>query len=170
MTVATTSCVIGGVIITTGEEAADELERVFHAGLDRAGGTLVINGSIVATASGDPLKLDEIVVTLGTIGKPAPVLLDSASEGERLVVGFQGRTAFDNDVPYIADEIIGDGDGHLETNETAELRLSVADIGDGTLAVGPAEEWTLLISAPTGGTIEVSRTTPFALQPVNTLR
>jgi len=163
------TCVLGGVLITSSEEAAAQFESVFHAGLGQASGTLIVNGSVVATASGDPAKVDEIILTLGTIGKPSPVLLDSAADSERLVVAFQGDTVFDNDVPYTASEIVGDGDGLLEEGETAEVRLNVADIGDGTLAIGPMENWTLQLSAPAGGLLTVSRTMPYALQPVNSL-
>jgi archaellin len=163
------TCVLGGVLITTSDEATEQFESVFHAGLAQASGTLVVNGSVVATASGDPLDVDEIILTLGTIGKPAPVVLDSAAESERLVVGFLGEAAFDNDVSYAASEIVGDGDGLLEPGEIAEVRLAVADIGDGTLSIGPTEDWTLQISSPAGGNLSVSRTMPFALQPVNSL-
>lgn len=163
------TCVLGGVMITTSDEAAEQLESVFHAGLAQASGTLIVNGSVVATASGEPPSVDEIVLTLGTVGEPAPVTLDSAAETDRLVVAFQGETAFDNDVPYTASELRGDGDGLLEAGETVEVRLSVAGIGDGTLAIGPLEDWTLQLSAPTGGILEVSRTMPYALQAVNSL-
>jgi len=163
-------CVLGGVMIATGEEAAEQLDSVFHAGIAQASGTLVVGGSVIATASGDPLHVNEIVLTLGTIGQPIPVALDSTAETDRLLVAFTSETAFDNDVAYTATELRGDGDGFLEPGETAEVRLSVVDIADGTLEIGPTEDWMLQISAPSGGRLEVSRTMPFALQPVNALR
>ena len=48
------SCVLGTVVIATGEEASRQLESVFLSGLSRASGTLIVNGSIVATADGAP--------------------------------------------------------------------------------------------------------------------
>jgi len=164
------TCVLGGVMIATSEEAAEQFESVFRAGLTQASGTLVVSGSVVATASGDPPRVDEIVLILGTIGEPAPVTLDSTAVADRLVVSFAGATAFDNDIAYTATELRGDGDGLLEPGETAEVRLIVTNIGDGTLLIGPSEDWTLQIAAPSGGLLEVSRTMPFALQPVNSLR
>jgi archaellin len=163
------TCVLGGVMIATGEEAAEQLDSAFHAGMAQASGTLIVNGSVIATASGDPPRVDEIVLTLGTIGRPLPVALDSAAETDRLLIAFTSETAFDNDIAYTATELRGDGDGFLEPGETAEVCLSVADIADGRLEIGPAEDWTLQISAPSGGRLEVSRTMPFALQPVNAL-
>jgi len=164
------SCVLGGVILTTSDEATEQLDSVFHAGLAQASGTLIVSGSVIATAAGDPPSVDTIVLTLGTIGEPAPVALDSSAESGRLGVAFTSETAFDNDIPYTAVELRGDGDGFLEPGETAEVRIHVADIGDGTLTIGPIEAWTLRINAPSGGDLEVSRTMPFALQPVNSLR
>ena len=63
-------CVLGGVVIATSEEAVDQLESVFHAGLEQASGTLIVTGSVIATASGDPPSVDSLVLTLGTIGEP----------------------------------------------------------------------------------------------------
>jgi flagellin FlaB len=163
------TCVLGGVVIATGEEAAEQFDSVFHTGIAQASGTLIVSGSVIATAGGDPLRVEEIVLTLGTVGQPTPVPLDSTSEAGRLLVAFIGDTAFDNDVAYTATELRGDGDGFLEPGETAELRVHLSDISDGTLDIGPMDEWTLQISAPSGGLLEVSRTMPFALQPVNSL-
>jgi archaellin len=164
------TCVLGGVMIATGDEAAQQLDSIFHAGLAQTSGTLIVNGTVVATASGEPPVVDEIILILGTIGHTAPVVLDSDAESQRLVIAFTGATAFDNDVTYTAQEIVGDGDGILETGETAEVRLSVSDVGDGRLLVGPSDDWTVQLSAPAGGNLTVSRTMPFALQPVNSLR
>ena len=163
------TCVLGGVMIATSDEAAEQLESVFDAGIAQASGTLIVSGSVIATASGEPLSVDEIVFTLGTIGEPVPVNLGGLAESDRLVVAFTSASAFDNDVFYTASELRGDGDGFLEPGELAEIRLSVSNIGDGTLAIGPLEDWTLQISAPSGGNLQVSRTMPFALQPVNSL-
>jgi len=163
------TCVLGTVVIATSDEASQQLESVLHASLSQASGTLVVNGSVVAIAGGEPLGVQEIVITVGVIGKPGPVLLDSSAEGERLVVSFLGDSVYDSDVPYTAAEIVGDHDGLLEAGETAELRLDIAAIGDGSLAIGPNEDWTLELRAPVGGVVDVSRTMPFALQKVNSL-
>ena len=101
---------------------------------------------------------------------PAPAALDSSADTGRLVVAFAGAAAFDNDVAYTATELRGDGDGLLEPGETAEVRIDVSTIADGTLVIGPSEDWTLQIGAPSGGIVQVSRTMPFALHAVNSLR
>ena len=164
------SCVLGAAVITTGEEASQQLESVFRSGMQRASGTLVVNGTVIATADGAPLQADEIVLNLSVIGRPGPVQLDRAAAGERLVVAFRGETAFDPDVPYTAREIAGDADGLLEAGETVVLRVAVSGIAGGTVAIGPSDAWTLEISAPFGGIVEVSCTMPFALDRVNALR
>ena len=163
------SCVLGGVVITTSDEAAAQFESVFHAGLAQASGTLILNGSVIATASGDPPSVDEIVLKLGTIGEPSPVSLDSTAEEDRLVVSFQSTAGFDNDVAYTASEIVGDGDGLLEAGEVAELRINIADLDNGALSIGALQDWTLQLSSSAGGILEVSRTMPYALEPVNSL-
>jgi hypothetical protein len=65
---------------------------------------------------------------------------------------------------------MGDGDGLLEPGETMSLRVSVSAIGDGSVVIGASDAWTLQISAPFGGVVDVSRTMPFALDRVNALR
>jgi Archaebacterial flagellin len=163
------SCVLGGVLITTSDEAAAQFEGVFHAGLAQASGTLILNGSVIATASGSPPSVDEIVLKLGTIGEPSPVSLDSTAESNRLVISFQSAESFDNDVPYTASEIVGDGDGFLEAGETAELHIDVTQIDGGLLSIGALDDWTLQLSSPAGRLLEVSRTMPYTLDPVNSL-
>ena len=81
----------------------------------------------------------------------------------------RARRRSTNDVAYIATELRGDGDGLLEPGETAEVRIDVSTIADGTLVIGPSEDWTLQIVAPSGGIVRVSRTIPFALHAVNSL-
>jgi hypothetical protein len=164
------SCVIGGVVIATGDEASQQLESVFHAGLTRSSGTLILSGPVIATADGTPAGVREIVLTVATIGRPAPLSLDAGAEGNRLLVMFQNQDAYDPDLPYSATEISGDHDGVLEAGETAQVRLLVAEIGDGSVQLGPLDAWTLHLSAPYGGLVSVSGTLPLALDHVNALR
>jgi archaellin len=164
------SCVLGTVVIATGTEATQQLEGVVRSGLSRASGTLIVNGSVVVTAQGAPLAADEIIFTLGVVGKPEPLDLNFSAAADRLVVAFLGETAYDADVPYTAVEIVGDHDGLLEAGETAELRVAVSGIADGAVQVRASDAWTLQLTAPFGGVIEVSRTMPFALDRVNALR
>jgi hypothetical protein len=164
------SCVLGAVVITTSDEASQQLESVLHAGLARASGTLIVTGPVVVTADGTPATVDEIVLTVGTIGTPSPASLDPTAEGDRLLVAFQNEDVYDPDLPYVATEVIGDHDGFLEAGETAELRIRASDVGDGSVTLGPLAAWTLQLSAPYGGIVSVSRTMPFALDRVNALR
>ena len=164
------SCVLGAVVITTSDEASQQLQSVFHSGLARASGTLIVSGPVVVMADGTPAAVDEIVLTVGTIGSPGPASLDPAAEGDRLLVAFQNEDVYDADLPFLATEILGDHDGFLEAGETAELRIRVSDVGDGSLTLGPLDAWTLQLSAPYGGIVSVSRTLPLALDRVNALR
>ena len=164
------TCVLGGVLITTSEEAAEQLESVFQTGIEQASGTLVLSGGIVTTATGDPPTTESIVITLATIGKPAPVNLDAAATEDRMTLSFVSAEAFQNDIPYTATELRGNGDGFLQEGETAQVTVLVADIAGGAVQIGPMQSWTLHISAPSGGELEVTRTMPFALNAVNSLR
>jgi hypothetical protein len=163
------SCVLGAVVITTSDEANQQLQSVLHAGLARSSGTLIVAGPVVVMADGTPATVDEIVLTVGTIGAPEPASLDPTAGGDRLVVAFQNEDVFDADLPFLATEIVGDHDGFLEAGETAELRVRVSDVGDGSLTLGPLAAWTLQLSAPYGGIVSVSRTMPLALDRVNAL-
>jgi archaellin len=164
------ACVLGAVVLTTGQQASQQFDAIFRAGMQRSGGTLLVNSTVVATADGSPLRTRDIAVTISVLGKPAPLSLDSSAPGERLVVGFLGATVVDPDVPFTATEIVGDHDGLLELGETVVLRVPVVGIDDGSVLIGPSDAWTLQITAPFGGVIEVSRTMPFALDRVNALR
>jgi archaellin len=163
------TCVLGTAVIATSDEASRQLDSVFRSGIQRASGTLVLNGAVVATADGTPANVAEIVLNLGVIGRPGPVSLSHDAASERLVVAFRDETTYDPDVPYTATEIVGDHDGLLEAGETAVIRVATAAIADGALLIGPLDAWTLEVSAPFGGLVEVSRTMPFALDRVNDL-
>ena len=163
------SCVLGAVVLATSDQASQQVDGVLRAGLYKSGGRLVVKGSVVALAEGDPLQVDEIVFTLGVAGNPGPVSLGNSSAAPRLVLAFRGETVLDNDVPYTAAEIVGNGDGLLQAGEIAEVRVAIDGINDGSLVLGPTSQWALELQAPVGGVLEIRRTLPFALQRVNSL-
>jgi archaellin len=167
-----TACVLGTVVITSGEIGADQFEQAFRSSLGRVSGTMEVRGSVIAIASGQPLAVDRIQFVVGTIGEGDPISLDSTLSTSRLIIAYRDSTAFDVDVPYAAAEIVGNGNGLLEPGESALLTIRLADIdgGEGAPSVGPNSRWTLELQAPVGGTVEITRVMPPQFDRVMQLR
>jgi hypothetical protein len=157
------------VTLSDGSFAFDQLEDLYGASVSRVSGSLELRGAVVATASGQPLQIETLQLTLSSFGNGAPVsLLPDAPVQQRLIVTYLDRAAYSASVPYIAREVVGDGDGLLQPGEVAQITIRADDLPRslGQLVLGPNERWTLELLSPLGGTIEVSRTLPGILQPV----
>jgi archaellin len=167
-----TACALDAVVVTSGEYGVGNFERVFRVSLGRVGATMEVRGSVVATASGEPLAVDRIQFVVGTIGEGDAIPLDSALSADRLIIAYLDGTAFDVDVPYTAVEIVGNGNNLLEPGESALLTIKLADIdgGEGPPSVGPNSRWTLELQAPVGGTADITRVMPAQLERVMQLR
>lgn len=163
----------GGATIAVSAAAAGgdlsfkQMTDVIDASIGRVSGSLEVRGSVIAR-SADSRTVDSLEFSLGVFGDGNGVSLDPASPpAERLVVSYFDGTDYHPDVPYTARFLGGDGDTLLEPGEMASITLGTGDIDGVRLEAN--ERVTLELSAPLGGTIDLSRRLPYALQPVMSL-
>ncbi|HLF08752.1 MAG TPA: hypothetical protein VI789_05335 [Dehalococcoidia bacterium] len=157
------------VTLSDGTFAFDQLEDLYQGSVSRVSGSLELRGAVIATASGKPMQLETLQLTLGSFGNGAAVsLLEDAPASQRLVITYLDRASYRASIPYTAREVIGDSDGLLEPGELAQITIHASDLPQplGVLALGASQRWTLELISPLGGSVEVSRTLPGILQPV----
>jgi hypothetical protein len=144
------------------DEAFDALASTVRSSVDRVGASLEVRGSVIARSS-DGRDTDRVELVLGVFGAGAVPL---EGDGERLNVSYRDDATYLPSVPFSATFIEGDGDELLEPGEMAlmsiDLTAAGADLRDN-------ERFTLELAGPVGGTVEISRTMPFVLQPVMSL-
>ena len=155
------------VVLTTGIFASERGKETVFAGLDKVRGTMELRGSVIATASGTTLVVDDIHFTVGTTAGGASVPLNPAGTNNRTVLAYRDSTVVDNDVLYTVTSIVGDGDTLLEPGE---LMLITIDVDGGAITPSPVfapnERFTFEIQTPVGATIDITRQLPTELTAV----
>ena len=156
---------LASTTISSADVSFDALASTVQSSVNRVSSNVEVRGSVIAR-SDDASNVDRIELTLGLFGEGAVPLGDGA-EGERLTVSYRDDATYIPSVPYTATFISGDGDAILERGELAALTLDLSALPDSGL--GANERFTLELNAPVGGSVEISRTLPFVLQPVMSL-
>lgn len=156
------AALVGTTTFTSADEAFDALESAVRSSVDRVSANLEIRGSVIAR-SDDSRSADRIELTVGVFGDGTVPLTGDA---DRLRISYRDDEIFLPEVPFTAAVLDGDGDDLLERGELAALSIDLEAAG---ISLRANERFTLELSAPVGGTVEVSRTMPFVLQPVMSL-
>jgi flagellin FlaB len=151
------------VVLTTGIFSSERGKETVYAGLAKARGTMEVRGGVVATASGVPLAIADIQLTVANTAGGDPIPLDPTGTTNRTVVAYRDSSAVDNDVLYASTEVLGDGDTLLEPGELFTLTVDLATAG---LTPGVNDRFTLEVQTPVGAVLDVTRTLPPELKAV----
>lgn len=151
------------VVLTTGIFSSERGKETVFAGLQKARGTMEVRGGVVATAPGGVPTSIQFAVATTAGGDPIP--LDPTANSNRTVIAYRDADVLDDDVPYTADDIIGDGDALLEPGEVKLVVIQVADI-DPAATILANSRWTLELQTPVGAVIDLTRSMPGELAPV----
>ena len=154
------------IVLTTGLFSAERGKETVFAGLDKARGTMEVRGGVVVTATGSPLAVDKIQFQVATAAGGAPLSIDPAAAQNSTIIAYRDSTVVDNDMTYVATEIIGDGDLLLEAGELFTLSVSATDNAATIGALSINERWTLELQTPVGAVINLTRTMPSQLSAV----
>ena len=154
------------IVLTTGLFSAERGKETVFAGLDKARGTMEVRGGVVVTATGSPLAVDKIQFQVATAAGGAALAVDPDASQNSTIIAYRDSTVVDNDMTYVATEIIGDGDLLLEPGELFTLSVNATDNPAmiGTLSIN--ERWTLELQTPVGAVIDLTRTMPAQLSAV----
>jgi flagellin FlaB len=153
------------VVLTTGIFSAERGKETVFAGLQKARGTMEVRGGIVASATGSPLAVDHIFFTVATTAGGESIPLDPDAGTNRTVIAYRDAAVTDNDVPYTADDIVGDLDTLLEPGEVKLIDIDTSGI-DPAPTLAANERFTLEVETPVGAVLDITRQLPAELAEV----
>jgi len=167
-------------ILSAGSASTERGEQAISAGLEGVQSSMMTRGAIIA--EGTSPNVDTLVFTVSLAGGGDPVDLSPHSELEAdgtwtangtpgpVMIGYRDAVQITNSVPWSVNWLVendGGADDLLEAGELAEITVNLADL-DTRLSTNTA--FTLEIKPPTGGVLQINRTTPAAISAVTALR
>jgi len=161
-------------ILSAGTSSTEEAEEAIYAGLSGVTSSLQVRGAVVAEegvdatpadASDDIVKTMRFTVSLSSGGQAVDLTSGATS---RVLIGFRTSTILVNNVTWSA-SFLGNSDSDmlLEDGELAEILVTMPTGAD---ALKAATQFTLEVKPPTGGVLDITRTTPAAIEAVMELR
>ena len=153
------------VVLTTGIFSAERGKETVFAGLQKARGTMEVRGGIVASASGSPLAINAIFFTVATTAGGESIPLNPDADTNRTVVAYRDSDVTDNDVPYTAPDLVGDGDTLLEPGEVKLINIATSGITPAP-SLAANERFTLEVETPVGAVLDITRQLPAELAEV----
>jgi len=153
------------VVLTTGIFSAERGKETVFAGLQKARGTMEVRGGIVASASGSPLAINAIFFTVATTAGGESIPLNPDADTNRTVVAYRDSDVTDNDVPYTAPDLVGDGDTLLEPGEVKLINIATSGITPAP-SLAANERFTLEVQTPVGAVLDITRQLPAELATV----
>lgn len=171
-------------ILSAGSASTERGEQAISAGLEGVQSSMMTRGAIIARDTEDDGDVNTIVFTVSLAGGGDPVDLSphstvapdgtwtavAAADRGPVIIGYRDATQVVNSVPWSIEWLVrNDGDtGHLlEAGELAEITVNLADLDP---RLGTNTAFTLEIKPPTGGVLQINRTTPAAISAVTELR
>ncbi len=161
------------VILSAGSSSTEKSEAAIYSGLENVQSSMAVKGAVIATGDTDAKTLQTVSFTVALAGGGEPVDLDP--DHGKVVIAYRDASAIVNDVTYTT-TFIGDADEDkmLEAGELAEISVNIAGLGitdpADWAAPGPNSEFTLEVKPPTGAVLNITRTTPAAIDAVMELR
>jgi flagellin FlaB len=153
------------VVLTAGIFSSERGKETVYAGLEKARGTMEVRGGIVVSATGSPLAVDSIFFTVATSAGGESIPLDPLADQNRTVIAYRDGSVTDNDVPYTANDIVGDLDTLLEPGEVKVIVISAAGI-DPAPTLEANDRFTLEVQTPVGAVLDITRQLPAELATV----
>lgn len=150
------------VVLTTGIFSSERGKETVFAGLQKARGTMEVRGGVVASASGVPLAVDSIQLSVATTAGGEAIGLNPAATTNRTVIAYRDSDVIDDDLTYAVTWIVGDGDTLLESGELAVV--SITPPAAATLDAN--DRFTMEVQTPVGAVLDITRTLPAELEPV----
>jgi archaellin len=122
-----------------------------------------VRGGVIVTATGG--VPDKIQFAIATTAGGDSIPVDPTATTNRMVVAYRDASTVANDVPYTADDVIGDGDALLEPGELKLVVINISDINPAPTLVANSR-FTLELQTPVGAVIDITRSLPAAIDDV----
>jgi flagellin FlaB len=160
------------VILSAGSSSTEKSEAAIYSGLENVQSSMAVKGAVIAQDETDSGVLTKVSFTVALAGGGEPVDLDPANK--KVVIAYRDAVATKNDVAYTT-TFIGDNDADkmLEAGELAEISVTLTGLVTDPAtwaAPGPNSQFTLEVKPPTGAVLNITRTTPAAIDAVMELR
>lgn len=155
-------------ILSAGSASTEKGEQAIYSGLENVQASMQLKGAVIANKNDSAETVDSVDFTVALVSGGVPVNLDPDADNETTVIAYRDSSINENAVTYTATAVVGDEDTLLEDGELFEISVTVPTASSHTLGVNSA--FTLEVKPPTGGVLQINRTTPAALEAVTELR
>jgi flagellin FlaB len=165
-------------ILSAGSASTERGEQAIYSGLEGVQSSMEIKGAVIAQENGSTGNVGTVVFTVSPVsgGEPINLGAEAATQADSdLVIGYRDAVNFENAIPFTVNWIRsaeGDAaaaDALLEEDELAQITVDLTGLPAGDeLTANTA--FTLEIKPPTGGVLQINRTTPAAIEAVMELR
>lgn len=167
----TVAAVFGYAVLSAGIFSAEKGKETVFLGLEEAKSTMVISGSIIATAdNATPTQVGIIYFNVRNSVAGNSIDLTEPPTNNRCVLSYIDPNQYVEDgrwtVDYVGDN---DGDNLLEVGETARVTVDLSTINAGAALDTPLAAnttFTIEFKPPTGAVVTVQRMIPAAVDAV----
>ncbi len=155
-------------ILSAGTASTERGEEAIYSGLESVQSSMSIRGAVIAAEAGAPGgTVNTVTFTLALVTGGEPVDL-TAGAGQRVIISYRDDDSYVNSLTFVTSFIgTNDADMLLEDGELAQLVVTLPAAPD---TLGPNTQFTLEVKPPTGAILNITRTTPAALEPIMELR
>jgi flagellin FlaB len=155
-------------ILSSGSKSTEKGQQAINAGLQGVQSSMEVKGATVGKANAGGDAVDTVVITLSLVAGGKPI--DMNTTDRKVVIGYRDTEQVKNGLPWTIES-----DGWLVTNdgETPDTLLEEGEMVEVTVPLssldtplGANTQFTLEIKPPTGSVINLTRTTPPAIEKV----
>jgi flagellin FlaB len=154
-------------ILSAGSASTEKGEQAIYSGLEGVQSSMAIKGAVIAKGSTGAVDTVTFTVALASGGDPVNV---DDSAAKVVTIGYRDATQFENNVDYTVVFItnVGTANDLLEDGELAEITVDISGnaAGGGAITLAKNTAFTLELKPPTGGILQINRTTPAAIEAV----
>jgi flagellin FlaB len=156
-------------ILSAGTASTEKGEAAIYAGLEGVQSSMQTKGAVIANVAAGAVT--NVVFTVALVAGGEPVNMDPAATTNATIISYRDSAIADNDLTFTVDDIVGDGDDLLEDGELFEVTATIPATGLIAIAVSATNQaFSLEMKPPTGGVLQINRTTPASLDTVTELR
>ncbi|HVO70535.1 MAG TPA: archaellin/type IV pilin N-terminal domain-containing protein [Aggregatilineaceae bacterium] len=157
-------------VLSSGSKSTEKGTQAINAGLQGVQSSMEVKGAVIAKVDPtDDEAVGSVVMTLSLVAGGDPI--DMNTDNRKVVVGYRDSQQVKNGLEWTIDAdggwlVQNDGDEAdtlLEDGELVELTVPLDEL---ETALGANTEFTLEIKPPTGAVINLTRTTPPAIEAV----
>jgi archaeal flagellin FlaB len=159
-------------ILSSGSKSTEKGQQAINAGLQGVQSSMEVKGMVIAKSAGGA-TVDSVVFTLSLVAGGEPIDLNQTNR--KIVIGYRDSgqvvnglewtisTAPDPEGWLVRNDATGEEDDLLEDGELVEITVPLDSL---TAALGPNTEFTIEVKPPTGAVLNLTRTTPPAIEKV----